>query len=237
MITPIQTTIAAIYAYISAVWAGTEDPFWPHVVLISASVAAGFAVGAGIIFEGAKYSEKTHRTAVWFVILGIAIESVCTVGLFVIDERISNAQQSKIIALETRLAPRWLTLDECKEVSAAMVPFSGKTVRVQSYALDAEGSDLAKEIIDCMEGSKTLNVEHALASIVPLGGFGSGVFVDGSDKELVAAIKDVLGVKAKLIMTPGSGWFVGNIGNGTPDTPPDANVVVGVKPVPQMKIE
>jgi hypothetical protein len=93
-------------AYLSAAWAGEADPIWPHLVLISLSIIAGFAVGAGIIYEQPAYPPSMHRVATRLVIGGIAVESLCTVSLFVFDERISFAQQSKIIELETQIAPR-----------------------------------------------------------------------------------------------------------------------------------
>jgi hypothetical protein len=125
--------MAAICAYISAVWAGAEDPVWPHLVLIPASVLAGIAVGAGIVFEAPKYSPKTHNRAFLAVVLGIAIESLCTVLLFVVDERISNAQQStieaqriKIIALENRLAPRSIDHNERAAISELLRKYEGQ---------------------------------------------------------------------------------------------------------------
>jgi len=101
--TLIQTTMAAIYAYMSAVWAGTEDPLWPHLILIPTSVLAGIAVGVGIVFERPKCSEKFQKIGFCCVVVGIAVECVCTVFLFGVDERISNAQQSKIVALESQI--------------------------------------------------------------------------------------------------------------------------------------
>jgi hypothetical protein len=88
--------------YLSALFSGTTEPFWPHLILISGSVLAGIAVGAGILLESNEYSTSVHRLANWLVIVGVVIESVCTVCLFVFDEGISGAQQSKIIALETK---------------------------------------------------------------------------------------------------------------------------------------
>jgi hypothetical protein len=76
--------------YLSAVLSGTAEPFWPHLLLLSISIAAAFTVGAGILLEAPKYSAAIHRLAIWLVLGGIAVESVCTVFLFVFDERISN---------------------------------------------------------------------------------------------------------------------------------------------------
>ncbi len=95
--------------YISGFLSGGVEPFWPHVWLLSISVLASFAVGAGIILEGPKYSSSVHRIAFWLVVVGIAIEALCTIFLFAFDEGISSAQQSKIIKLETQIAARPFT--------------------------------------------------------------------------------------------------------------------------------
>jgi hypothetical protein len=79
--------------------AGSVDAFWPHAVLLSLSVFAGIAVGAGILLERPKYSAAVPRVATWLVIAGVAIESVCTICLFVVDEGISLRQQNEIISL------------------------------------------------------------------------------------------------------------------------------------------
>jgi hypothetical protein len=147
--------MAAICAYISAIWAGAEDPVWPHLVLIPLSVFAGIAVGAGIVFEAPKYSEKAHKRAFWAVVLGIAIESLCTVLLFVVDERISAAQQStielqqsKIIELETKLAPRELSSTQRESVAAAIKSFSGMHV---DFAMDQSLESM--NLLDEVEGA------------------------------------------------------------------------------------
>ena len=98
--------------YLSNFFSGGVDSTWPHIILLSVTVLASFAVAAGIIFESPKYSETIHRVATRLVIGGVAVEAVCTIFLFVFDEGISNAQQSKIIALEMRLAPRSLTAEQ-----------------------------------------------------------------------------------------------------------------------------
>lgn len=110
--------------YVSALLSGTVDPFWPHAVFISASVIASIAVGAGILLERPQYSPLVHRTAMWLVVSGVVIESICTVCLFVFDEGISGVQQAKIIALETRLAPRKLTNESLVRIVAVLSQFS-----------------------------------------------------------------------------------------------------------------
>jgi hypothetical protein len=100
--------ISAAVAYFNMVWAGTENPLWPHLALIPTSILAGIAVGAGIVLERPKYPEAVQRLGFWLVVVAVAVESVVTVCIFAVDERISNAQQSKIIELETQLSERVL---------------------------------------------------------------------------------------------------------------------------------
>ncbi|MGC1348272.1 MAG: hypothetical protein WA858_00650 [Xanthobacteraceae bacterium] len=79
-------------------FSGSLEPFWPHVVLLMAAVAASFAVAAGIVLENPKWS-----LANVLVVGGVAIEAACTLLLFGFDEGISAKQQSKIEAAEQRL--------------------------------------------------------------------------------------------------------------------------------------
>jgi hypothetical protein len=88
--------------YVSRFWSGGFEPFWPHVALLSLTVLASLAVGAGIIFERPTYSAAFHRVAFWLVVGGVIVEAVCTIFLFVFDEGISTSQQSRIIALQAR---------------------------------------------------------------------------------------------------------------------------------------
>ena len=117
--------MAAILTYLSAALSGGVSPFWPHLVLISVSVLAGAAVGAGIIFESPKYSVAIHRLATWLVIGGVAVESLCTVGLFVFDEGISHAQQAEIISLRKAAAPRNIRGDEFRKIADALKSYRG----------------------------------------------------------------------------------------------------------------
>jgi hypothetical protein len=85
----------------STFFSGSLNPFWPHVLLLTGAILASFAVAGGIVLENPKWS-----LANVLVVGGVAIEAVCTLLLFGFDEGISNAQQSKIVMLETRLQPR-----------------------------------------------------------------------------------------------------------------------------------
>jgi hypothetical protein len=114
--------------YIIALLSGTAAPFWPHFVLISGSVLAGIAVGAGIILEAPEYRTSVHRVAKWLVIAGVTVESLCTVCLFVFDERISSQQQETIISLEKQIAPRQLNDDQSAALAVIFAGFPDQTV-------------------------------------------------------------------------------------------------------------
>jgi hypothetical protein len=78
-------------------------PLVTHAALLAGDVLATIAVGVGILWESPKQSERRQRIAVWLVILGVGVETLCSVSLFAFDEAISQSQQAKIIRLETHL--------------------------------------------------------------------------------------------------------------------------------------
>ena len=121
----------------SAFFSGSLDPFLPHVILLSAAIAASFAVAIGIVLENPKWSSANA-----LVIGGVAIEAVCTLLLFGFDEGISGAQQSVIIALETKLAPRVLSDEQQAALLAAVKPFSGQQYHL-SVAIGSEPAAFA----------------------------------------------------------------------------------------------
>lgn len=133
--------------YMSRFLSGDLEPFWPHVTLLSLAVLASIAVGGGIIFERPKYPPSVHRVAFWLVVGGIAIEAVCTIFLFVFDEGISNAQQSKIVALDRQLLqirfPRSLDTEKFKS-GIAEIPSQVFEVFYDRGA--ADGQNLAFQI-------------------------------------------------------------------------------------------
>jgi hypothetical protein len=153
--------------YLSDFPSGTADPFWPHVILLSVSVVASFAVGAGIIFEAPKYSEFVHRVAIGLIIAGVVIEAACTIFLFVFDEGISSAQQSKIIALETKLAPRTLSDSEVAEIAATLHRFSAPEFTIGSYG--GEAAALAARLRTLLEKAGWAWYER-IFQMVPLAG-------------------------------------------------------------------
>jgi hypothetical protein len=142
--------------YVSRFLSGDFEPFWPHVALLSLAVLSSIAVGGGIIFERPKYPPSVHRVAFWLVVGGIAVEAVCTIFLFVFDEGISGAQQSKIIELEIKLQDATMRATsrrlmpgsaEQKELTSVMSKFVGMPVKIMSYGDDHEARTFTIELM------------------------------------------------------------------------------------------
>ena len=137
--------------YLSQFFSGGVDPLWPHLVLLSVSVLASFAVGAGIVFESPKYSESVHRTATRLVIAGVIVEAACTIFLFAFDEGISNAQQEKIVSLETRLAFRSLSDEQLMDVAELLNGTSGQHFDIVTYWKNPEALAITRRIFTALE--------------------------------------------------------------------------------------
>jgi hypothetical protein len=145
-----HVSIATMLTYVSAFTSGGLEPFWPHFVLLSLSILASFAVGAGIIFESPKYSAAAHQVALWLVIVGVVAEAACTICLFVFDEGISGAQQSKIIALENRLAARSLLDGQFSDVVKRLKQFNGQEFDILTYWKNPESLAITNRIYDAL---------------------------------------------------------------------------------------
>jgi hypothetical protein len=226
--------MAAIFTYVSKFLSGDLEPFWPHVVLLSCSVLASIAVGAGIIFQRPKYSASIHRVAFWLVVSGVIIEAICTIFLFVFDEGISNAQQSRIaslnmraeelraenLKLEAQIAPRRLSPDNIAALKKAVRPFANRQVSIWSYGIDLEARILAKEILSALSNAQVPTVDrigNMISSTEPR----IGVIVSGPDdlliQSLLKALKPVSAVRGPY--------------TSDNEFPVPAEIFVGIKPV------
>jgi hypothetical protein len=83
--------------------------------LLAGAVAGGIAVGVGIYWETKKLNAATIT-----VLVGVIVEAVCTIGLFVVDEGISRAQQHTIAQL---LTPRRLNAAHKERIAAVTKSF------------------------------------------------------------------------------------------------------------------
>jgi hypothetical protein len=91
------------------------------------------------------------------VLGGIALESLCTVLLFVFDERISAKQDStiagqnkEIISLQKRLAARTLSDGQLETIANRLRPLGGQHFDIVAYWQNPESLALANRIYEAI---------------------------------------------------------------------------------------
>lgn len=104
--------IAAIISFIVA----NSETF--QFLLIQGETLATIAVGYGIIFESDKYPKSTHVVAEKLVICGIILETMFSIGLFILDDRIISIQNTQLIAQNEEIKKE-ITKRESRSVSDA----------------------------------------------------------------------------------------------------------------------
>jgi hypothetical protein len=127
--------------------AGDLNPDWTHAALLGGSIAAEFAVAAGIVIESSWPKTWRQWLGIVLVIGGVIVGAAFTISLFVFDEAISQRQLDKIATLETEIAPRRLTADQEKTLAALFAKFPGQMVLFESYGKETEPFMLGMQIL------------------------------------------------------------------------------------------
>jgi len=155
-------------------------------------------------------------------------------GVYMFSGHLQSINDIEVAQLNALTQPR--NLKDPKTLTEACLPFRGHVVQVLSYSTDAEAWRLAQQIIGALRDAG-LTVADDTAKTVALGGFETGVVVQGpeSEKPLKEAIADVLGARDLVLRKP-------SLINVAP--PPSTQIVtggrnieaisvmVGVKPLP-----
>ncbi len=193
-------------------------------------VLATFGVLVGVYWEGDQFSkEKQHRG--WsLLVASLAVDTLFTVLVFGADGWISAIQRSEIIALEKRIAPRNLDEAQRNNLTAALSLFSGRSVKIESYALDLEAAMLGTEIGVALANAHIEAINFLLCDN-PLGSLASGLRVTGDDRDLVRVLLEALskvGLQPSDIPRPQPSLTCGGPNSTTPVA---ATVFIGVKPI------
>ncbi len=146
-----------------------------------------------------------------------------------------EAEEERIerLRLEMQISPRRLTDSQRLALSLTCPIFPFRRVAIVSYALDAEAAILANQIGKSLECKNGLLLENRVASMMPLGGFTTGIQVSGTDETLVARLKDGLSSLITDASPVGNlGMSVG-VGNASETAIPSATITIGVKPPKQ----
>jgi hypothetical protein len=203
--------------------------------LLDAEIASALLLGIGIVFESHKFNkgiESVQNVGFWCVVFGVVFETVFSILLFGSEGSIANQQRAQIIALDKQIAPRRLSPPQIRALVARLSPFSNKTVRVTSYALDFEAAFLGVEIITALSDAG-VHFTSALLCEAPVGSIVLGIHVTGSDDDLV---KMLLGSFSTLNFivdpSPVPPSMLSCGGQNTPGI--DATIFVATKPPPDV---
>lgn len=85
---------------------------WVNPYLLQAEIAAAVVLGIGIIYESDKFPDSVHNSAFWFVVIGVVLETVFSVCLFMSEEHIVSLQRRKIIFLDKGLKVAEMNLSD-----------------------------------------------------------------------------------------------------------------------------
>jgi hypothetical protein len=167
---------------------------WQHTVLLGGAVLGGVLVGVGILKESEEWT-----TAAMLVLIGVIMEPIFTIGLFVYDESLSRAQQSTIIALEERLAPRAVSKAEEARLVALLKQFKVEFAMVWYGGEPASFAARLKSILEAA-GWTEFTPQYQImpmAGTVGLQVWGQQEPARGAARALVGALNDI-GIAAAL---------------------------------------
>ena len=108
-------------------------------------------------------------------------------------EKEAEAERLERAKLEAIIAPRSLTLDQQQKIADICRKFQGHAALVESYSTDAEASGLASQIIAVLHAAG-VPVADDIATVMPVGGFETGVHVraPNEEKDFASTIADAL---------------------------------------------
>jgi hypothetical protein len=222
----------------STLWGATLE-FWDRrgVILMVVGGALGFiALGAtvassfilwkvaGLAQSDLEKVTRAHETE-------IGEQKKLTANI----EKASEDLRKANLLLEAEIAPRRLTLPQMQKIADILVSkYAGRSVKVGSYAMDAESMFLATQIKDSLEGAR-MSIVDGRASTTSLNGFVLAIHVDGPDADFAAEIRRVLS-EAGLTVAPKDKTMPPVAGGGMTMVNPNepavaASVFVGIKPI------
>jgi hypothetical protein len=173
--------MTAIFTFFSY-WASALSSGW----LLFGDLLATVAVGIGVILEVPENPTFRQKLAIALVAGGVVVETICSLALFLSAEAVSQRQRDKIISLETRLAPRWLTSQQQAALEMRFARFEGKTVLVGSFELDGESISFGQSIVQSLRRANISAISRLGCFAGP--NFELTVHVTGADRELVDAL-------------------------------------------------
>jgi hypothetical protein len=142
----------------------------------------------------------------------------------------AEGERLERLKLEALVAPRRLTADEKRTIAAGLISFSGRRVRIKSYALDTESAVLGQQIIEIF-AAVHIGVDDRRMSDGSLGSIATGVRITGDDGLFVAALLRAFSNLGHLVVSPEAPPPATGLALGDDGTDVQANIFVGVKPI------
>jgi hypothetical protein len=127
-----------------------EDVKWIFVFLY---IACTIGVTIGVHWENDKFPKEKQQRGHSLLIWSLIGDTLFTILIFATDGWVSQIQGSEIIALETILAPRFLTDAQISMIADTLRPFEGTVFHVVTYPTDPEPSALAGKIASALKGA------------------------------------------------------------------------------------
>jgi hypothetical protein len=94
----------------------------PYLLQLEISSAA--LLGIGIVYEADRYPASVQRSAFWFVVIGVVLETVFSILLFASEERIASIQRHdlKSAAIELEATTKTARAATERAVKAEWMP-------------------------------------------------------------------------------------------------------------------
>jgi hypothetical protein len=199
---------------------------WQHAALLGGATIGGALVGIGILLE-----TKRGSLAAILVLIGVIIEPIFTLWLFVYDENLARGQNDQIISLQRRLAFRSLSDAQFADLVEKLKPTGAQTFQVITYWRDEEALAIANRMADALiKAGWTIDQPKTFTALV---GVEAGVWVsyDGrADKKVADAAKAlVYALLQHEIYAELDAQAVANPPTNQP-TSDKINIEVGIKP-------
>jgi hypothetical protein len=185
--------------------------------------------------------------ALIIALIAVAMAAVAvvaaTMGVVIVQKR--DAEQARHetesmrtanLKLEKEIAPRRLSRDQVSALGKLLEPFKGEKIRLESYALDAEGEVLASQIRDGLRS--VLVIDDWVGSEEAGNGFAKGINVTGTNAALVTALAGAfkkVGLEgiSTVPLPPPQTVLMALEKSRSKEKDVAAVVIVGVKPIKQ----
>jgi hypothetical protein len=216
-------------------------PNWPTAFLFSTSMVTAIGVSLTCWYQMREAKHRIPKISAAISLIGAMMTLVFSAwaGWDNVkaqqqgEERIEALRQDNL-KLEAQIAPRRLSDEDAKKITEQLRQFSGRTVRVVSYTGDAESAILAFQIAHCVSLA-SLKLDDELLSVQPFRNLAMGIFIDGTNRALRAAIFRALQAAGMhpIMGDPKMGVDSFAMTSAGVDLakPEDVDVFVGVKPI------